>query len=146
VADQQRYLCLDVGTRRIGVAVSDLLGMTAQPVGVIQCTKEETDLAAVLDWVRQYAPARLVCGLPRNMDGRESEQAQYTRDFVAKLQSAGLQIPVVFWDERLTTAAASRVLLEADMRRSKRKQVVDKIAACFILQSYLDAGTPAKGM
>ena len=135
---EKRTLCLDVGERRIGVAVSDALGLTAQGVETIFTKGAENDARRVQELARQYETDRLLVGLPRSLDGSEGYQAQRVRAFAALLEEAGLKVR--FWDERLTTVSATRVLLEADVRRSKRKQVVDKLAACYILQSFMDAG------
>lgn len=133
-----RVLCLDVGERRIGVAVTDALDLTAQGVETIWCKGTENDIARVLELCKQFKTDRILCGLPRNMDGSEGFQAQRVRDFAQILTERGLFVR--FQDERMTTKLATGVLLEADVRRSKRKDVVDKLAATYILQSFLDAG------
>ena len=134
----KRTLTLDVGERRIGVAVSDPLDITAQGVETIFTKGAQRDSERVLELARQYETDQILVGLPRSMDGTEGFQAARVREFARLLEDAGMQIR--FWDERLTTVSATRTLLEADMRRSKRKDVVDKLAACYILQSFLDAG------
>ena len=134
----KRTLALDVGERRIGVAVSDPLDLTAQGVETIFTKGAARDAARVLELCRQYETDHVLVGLPRSLDGSEGYQAGRVREFAALLEEEGLEIR--FWDERLTTVSATRVLLEADVRRSKRKEVVDKLAACYILQSFLDAG------
>ena len=133
-----RVLCLDVGERRIGVAVSDALDLTAQGVETIWCKGVEHDVARVLELSRQYETDHILCGLPRNMDGSEGFQAQRVRAFAEHLTEKGLTVR--FQDERMTTKLATGVLLEADVRRSRRREVVDKLAATYILQSFLDAG------
>lgn len=133
-----RVICLDVGERRIGVAVTDALDLTAQGVETIWSKGMENDLARVVELCRQYKTDRILCGLPRNMDGSEGFQAQRVRAFAQKLTEVGYNVR--FQDERMTTKLATGVLLEADVRRSKRKDVVDKLAATYILQSFLDAG------
>lgn len=133
-----RVLCLDVGEKRIGVAVSDPLDLTAQGVETIWCESRHKDLERVLALCRQYETDHVLCGLPRNMDGSEGFQAQRVRNFAQALTDAGLTVR--FQDERMTTKLATSVLLEADVRRSKRKDIVDKLAATYILQSFLDAG------
>ena len=133
-----RVICLDVGERRIGVAVTDALDLTAQGVETIWCKGVENDVARVVELCQQYQTDRILCGLPRNMDGSEGFQAQRVRDFAQKLTGVGYNIR--FQDERMTTKLATGVLLEADVRRSKRKDVVDKLAATYILQSFMDAG------
>lgn len=133
-----RVICLDVGERRIGVAVTDALDLTAQGVETIWCKGIENDVARVVELCKQYETDRILCGLPRNMDGSEGFQAQRVRAFAEKLTEVGYNIR--FQDERMTTKLATGVLLEADVRRSKRKDVVDKLAATYILQSFMDAG------
>ena len=133
-----RIICLDVGEKRIGVAVSDALDLTAQGVETIWTKGHERDAARVLELCAQYDTHHVLCGLPRNMDGSEGFQAQRVRAFAERLAQAGLEVR--FEDERLTTKLATGVLLEGDVRRSKRKDVVDKLAATYILQSFLDKG------
>lgn len=133
-----RVLCLDVGERRIGVAVTDALNLTAQGVETIWCKGTENDVSRVLELCRQFETDRILCGLPRNMDGSEGFQAERVRTFAQRLTESGLFVR--FQDERMTTKLATGVLLEADVRRSKRKDVVDKLAATYILQSFMDAG------
>lgn len=133
-----RVLCLDVGEKRIGVAVSDPLDLTAQGVETIWCESRHKDLERVLALCMWYETDHVLCGLPRNMDGSEGFQAQRVRNFAQALTDAGLTVR--FQDERMTTKLATSVLLEADVRRSKRKDIVDKLAATYILQSFLDAG------
>ena len=134
----KRILCLDVGERRIGAAVSDLLGIPAHGLETIPNKGDENNVAAVLALAKQYETDQILCGLPRNMDGTEGFQAQYVRDFAAKLKEAGLQVR--YQDERLTTAIARRTLIEADVSRKKRKQSIDRLAAVQILSTVLDAG------
>ncbi len=131
-----RIAALDVGEVRIGVAVSDELGLTAQPVGVVRRTGGRRDLEALGSVLAPYAPERLVVGLPLDMNGSEGPAAARVRVFAGRVGDA-LGLPVEFWDERLTTVAAERTLLEADMSRRRRRQVVDKLAAALILQGYL---------
>ncbi|MEE1200294.1 MAG: Holliday junction resolvase RuvX [Christensenellales bacterium] len=133
-----RVLCLDIGSRRIGVAVTDPLDITAQGVETIWSKGIEKDLSRVRELCAQYETDRILCGLPRNMDGSEGFQAQYVREFAQRLTDTGLSVR--FQDERMTTRLATSVLLEADIRRSRRKDVVDKLAATYILQSFLDSG------
>ena len=134
-----RILAFDVGERRIGVAVSDLLGITAQGVETYTRTDNlEQDVQHLLKLAESYRPVKLLFGMPRNMDGSYGFQAQITREF-AEAVLAKWDGDHAFQDERLTTASARRVLIEADMSREKRKQVIDKVAAVVILQSYLDA-------
>lgn len=135
---KMRILCLDVGQKRIGVAVSDPLGLTAQGVETIFCQSDAADVERVCALCQTYETDRVLCGLPRNMDGSEGFQAKRTRAFAEKLSRRGLNVR--FQDERLTTRLATSVLLEADVRRGKRREVVDKLAAVCILQTCLDAG------
>ena len=133
-----RVICLDVGERRIGVAVSDALDLTAQGVETIWAKGFDRDAARVIELCRQYETDRVLCGLPRNMDGTEGFQAERVRTFARRLQQEGLNVR--FEDERLTTKLATSLLIEGDVRRRQRKDVVDKLAATYILQSFLDRG------
>lgn len=133
-----RVLCLDVGEKRIGVAVSDLLDLTAQGVETIWVKGRRQDAQRIAELCRQYETNRILCGLPLNMDGSEGFQAQRVKNLADYLLEMGFEVR--YQDERLTTKMATSVLLEADMRRSRRKEVVDKLAATYILQSFLDAG------
>ena len=134
----QRILALDVGERRIGVAVSDPLGLTAQGVETIFVKGPEKDLARIAELLAQYETDRLVVGLPRSMSGEIGPQAQKILAFIDLLKARGWQVRT--FDERLTTSFAQRTLLEADVRRDKRKLVVAKLAAVCILQGFMDAG------
>ena len=129
---------LDVGDRRIGVAISDEKGWTAQGLEVLTRTTLSADLAALRAHFAPYEPSTIVVGLPKNMNGTLGPQAQKVMAFASELESA-LAIPVVLWDERLSTVGAERALLEADISRAKRRKVIDKAAAVFILQGYLDS-------
>ena len=131
-----RILSLDVGEKKIGVAVSDELGITAQGLGVIERQNRRQDFSRILCYAEEYGVKEIVVGLPRNMDGTIGPQAREILSFREKL-SRVVSVPVTTWDERLTTVAANRTLLEADLRRSKRKKVIDKLAAVFILEGYL---------
>ena len=130
---------LDVGDVRIGVAVSDLMGLTANPRETY--VRKKDDVNADIEYFCEYAKREdadaFVLGLPKNMDGSEGPRAEITRQF-GDLLAERSGLPVIYQDERLTTVSAERVLLEADMRRDKRKQVIDKVAAAIILQAYLD--------
>ncbi len=135
----QRILAFDVGEKRIGVAVSDPLGFSAQGLETYNRTGDlDKDVAHLLEIANGYRPVKLVFGMPRNMDGSYGMQAETTKAF-ADAVLAGWDGEWDFYDERLTTMSAKRVLLEGDVRRSKRKQVIDKLAAVIILQNYLDA-------
>lgn len=141
-----RTLCLDIGEKRIGVAVSDLLDLTAQGVETIFTKGNQNDAQRVSELCRQYETTHILCGLPLNMDGSEGFQAQRVKVLAGILSDMGFEIR--FQDERMTTKMATSVLLQADVRRDKRKLVVDKLAATYILQSFLDAGgwkEPARG-
>ncbi len=132
-----RILGLDIGSKRIGVAVSDELGFTAQGLRTLTFTDENTVLESIKKIAQEYQVTEIVVGLPYNMDGTEGRQAEKVRSIMAAIEQS-VELPVVEWDERLSTVAAERVLLEADMSRSKRRKVIDKIAAVIILQGYLD--------
>jgi len=131
-----RIAALDVGQARIGVAVSDELGITAQGIGVVKRVGGRRDLEALAAMLAPYTPVKLVVGLPLNMNGSEGPQAERVRRFAGAV-AEHLGLPLDFWDERLTTVAAERTLLEADLSRSRRRQVIDKVAATIILQGYL---------
>ncbi len=129
-----RILGIDYGTKRIGLAVSDELGFTAQPLPFV----EAGELAQIAGIVRQREVTRIVIGLPRNMDGSYGPAAEAAREFVGKLKPL-VSVPIEMWDERLTTSQAQRVLTEGNVSRAKRKEKVDSMAAQLMLQSYLDA-------
>lgn len=134
----QRILALDVGDRRIGLAVSDALGFTAQGLEIYTRTgDDERDAAYIVGVANRYAPAMLLFGLPRNMDGSYGFQCDKVRAF-ADAVLAKWDGPSDFFDERLTTMSAQRVLSEGNVRGQKRKQVIDKMAAVVILQGYLE--------
>ena len=135
----QRILGLDVGDRTVGVAASDLLLMTAQGVETIRRTSLNADMKRLDELMREYDAVRLVVGLPRNMNGTEGERCDIVRAFAEEVKKTRPDAEIIFWDERLSTVAATRSLLEADLSRKKRKKVIDKMAAVFILQGYLDS-------
>ena len=135
----KRILAFDVGDRRIGVAVSDALGITAQPVETYHRKGgAEKDAEYLLALAKRYAPCTLLFGLPRNMDGTYGEQAEKVKKFAQRLIDRW-DGDYAFYDERLTTMAAQRVLIDADISREKRKQVIDKMAAVVILQGYMES-------
>lgn len=135
---------LDVGDRRIGVAVSDPDGLIAQGIVVITRTNLSRDIAALGSIIREQGVEKVVVGLPRRMDGSIGPQAEKAQAFGRTLQeSVGVQ--VVFWDERLTTAEAERVMISAGTRRAKRKSTIDMAAATILLQSYLDYASRGVG-
>jgi len=133
-----KLLGLDLGTKTIGVAVSDGLRYTATPLETIARTKFTADAARLLALIAENQAVGLVLGLPLNMDGSEGPRAQSTRAFARNLAQK-TPLPVVFWDERLSTSAVTRMLIEADTRRDRRTEVVDKLAASYILQGFLDS-------
>ncbi len=133
----ERLLGLDVGTKTIGLALSDVMRQIATPLETIRRTKFSVDAARLLDLANRYGAGGFVIGLPVNLDGSEGPRAQSTRAFARNL-AALTGLPMAFWDERLSTAAAERALLEADASRKRRAQVIDKMAAAYILQGALD--------
>ena len=134
----KRVLALDVGDRTIGVAVSDALGITAQGVETIRRKSWDKDFARLAELMRLYETDAFVIGFPKNMNGTQGERCDIVCDFAARLQEKITGSKVVFWDERLSTVAAERSLIAADVSRAKRRKVIDKMAAVFILQGYLD--------
>jgi putative Holliday junction resolvase len=132
-----RYLGLDVGDVRIGVALSDETATLASGLDTIQRVGPRKDVKAVAELVRCHEVAELVVGLPRRLDGGLGPQAQKVLAFMDELRTA-VKVPVVPWDERFTSAVANRVLIEGDVSRKGRKAVVDKVSAILILQNYLD--------
>ncbi|QHA01895.1 Holliday junction resolvase RuvX [Dehalobacter restrictus] len=129
---------LDLGEKTIGVAMSDPLGITAQGVEVIRRTKKEKEREELARLIREYEVDEIVLGYPKNMNGTLGERAKLTEVFAEELRE-GYLLPVKLWDERLSTIGAQRALLEADLSRAKRKKVIDKMAAVFILQGYLNS-------
>lgn len=129
-----RILGIDHGSKRIGLALSDELGITAQALPFVRAEQ----LDRIVEIVRERAVTQIVIGLPRNMDGSYGPAAEAVRAFIAKLEPL-VNVPIRTWDERLTTAQAQRVLIEGDVSRSKRKEKVDSMAAQLLLQSYLDS-------
>ena len=132
-----RIMALDVGSKRIGVALSDPLKITAQGLQTFQRTTLEEDIKGLWKLIDEHEVSQLVVGLPKNMDGTIGFKAEEVQQFIADL-TAERKIETIWIDERLTTVSAERVLLEADVSRAKRKKVIDKMAAVVILQSYLD--------
>ena len=135
---QVRILGLDLGDKTIGVAVSDALGYTAQGLKVIRRQNLANDLKELNKIIADYQIGKIVVGLPRNMDGSIGPQAKKVYRFIELLREE-FGLPIISLDERLTTKAAEAILLEGDLRRAKRKRVIDKIAASMILQGYLDS-------
>lgn len=132
-----RILALDHGSKRVGVAVSDELMMIAQPIEFIPAEPFPDLLARLKQLLREYEVELLLIGMPRNMDGSYGPAALKVQEFVAVLRTA-VAIPIKTWDERLTSMQANRLLIEANVRRDKRKGKVDQTAAAILLQSYLD--------
>jgi putative Holliday junction resolvase len=133
-----RILALDHGTKRIGIAVSDELKMIAQPLEFVPAEPFADFLARLKELLLQKEVEMVLVGLPRNMDGSLGPAALKVQDFVAALQRA-VTVPIRTWDERLTSAMANRFLIQGNVRRQKRKEKVDKMAAAILLQSYLDS-------
>ncbi len=133
-----RTLALDPGTRRIGVAVSDELGLTARGVETLDARKDPVALyQEIAELARRYDVERVLVGLPRHMNGSEGDSAKAARELAAGCASA-TGLPVILWDERLSTKGAERLLIEADVSRGHRRRIIDRQAAQWILQSYLD--------
>lgn len=132
-----RIMALDVGSRTIGIACSDALLMTAQGIETIRRTSLENDFNRLRELISEYEVHELVVGMPKNMNGTKGERAEKTEEFVEKIKAV-IDLPVTFWDERLSTVMAERQLIAADVSRKKRKGVIDKMAAVVILQGYLD--------
>lgn len=132
-----KLLGLDLGTKTIGVAVSDGMRYSATPLVTIRRQKFTADAQRIVVLVRENDAVGIVLGLPLNMDGSEGPRVQSTRAFARNLGKF-VNVPIVFWDERLSTSAVTRTLIEADVRRDKRAEVVDKLAASYILQGALE--------
>lgn len=132
-----KLLGLDLGTKTIGVAISDGMRYSATPLETIKRTKFTQDAVRLVELIAENNAVGIVLGLPLNMDGSEGPRVQSTRAFARSLAQK-ISIPIVFWDERLSTSAVTRTLIEADMRRDKRAEVVDKLAASYILQGALE--------
>jgi putative Holliday junction resolvase len=133
----KRILALDPGTKRIGVALSDELGWTAQPLETFERKSLVADIAHIKELVSRHEVREIVIGMPVRLDGSMGPAAQSTQQFLEAVQT-GVGVPVVAWDERLTTKAAEQMLIEADVSRKKRKGVVDRVAAALLLKSYLE--------
>ncbi|MCP9470595.1 MAG: Holliday junction resolvase RuvX [Nitrospira sp.] len=135
-----RILALDYGTKRIGVALSDELWWTAQPLETFERRTLDQDIAHVARLVISHEVERVILGLPLQLDGREGPAVRSMREFIIKLEAA-LSVPLVLWDERMTTKAAEGFLIAADVSRKKRKGAVDRVAASLLLQGYLASVT-----
>ncbi len=134
-----RIMSLDVGDRTVGVAVSDELLFTAQGVETIRRKSYKNDFGRIKELCRQYETTKFVVGLPKNMNGTVGERCDIVKHFIEKMKEEIPEAEITYWDERLSTVAADRYLLEADISRAKRKKVIDKMAAVFILQGYLNS-------
>jgi len=137
VKESGRILGLDFGSHRIGAAVSDPLGITAQPLSAIRRQGDRRDLEAIGTIVREYSVGTVLMGLPLHMGGEEGTQAKRARLFAEKIRER-LEVPVEMWDERMTTVQAERHLIASGVRREKRKEIRDSLSAVFLLQSALD--------
>ena len=133
----KRWLGLDLGHVRIGVALSDPLGIIAQPITVLKSAGTQKDIAAIGELVTKHEVTQVIVGLPLNMDGTESSTTKKVREFTAKLAER-LNVPVFFVDERLTSKQAERVMIEGNVRREKRKEKIDQVAAALLLQTALN--------
>ena len=134
-----RAMSLDVGTKTIGIATSDLMWMIANGVETIRRTSVERDFTRIGELIKEHEVSTLVVGYPKNMNGSIGERAQICEAFAEELRTRFPACKVVLWDERLSTVAAEKVLVDADMRRNKRKKIIDMMAAVVILQNYLDS-------
>ena len=134
---EARLLGLDVGTKTIGMALSDVTRSVATPYHTVRRTKFTEDVVAIEAAIREHGVGAVVIGLPLNLDGSEGPRAQSTRAFARNL-AARIAVPILFWDERLSTAAVERHLIEADASRKRRAEVIDRMAAAYILQGALD--------
>ena len=142
-----RVMGLDFGSKTVGVAISDPLGITAQPIEIVRRKSENKlrqTLARLEELIKEYQVTQLVLGLPKNMNNTLGERAEKSLEFKEMLERR-TGLPVVMWDERLTTVEANRVLMESGVRREDRSRYVDEIAAVFILQSFLDARSRMDG-
>lgn len=142
-----RIMGLDFGSKTVGVAISDALLITAQGIEIVRREQENKlrrTLARIEELIKEYQVEKIVLGLPKKMDGSSGERVEKTMEFKAMLERR-TQLEVIMWDERLTTVAADRLMMEANVRREDRKKYVDSIAATFILQGYLDKLSMEKG-
>ncbi|MET3897241.1 putative Holliday junction resolvase [Devosia sp. UYZn731] len=136
-----RIMGLDLGTKTIGVAISDGMRYSATPLETIKRTKFTADAIRLDEIIAQNAIIAVILGMPLNMDGSEGPRVQSTRAFARSLAQR-ITLPIAFWDERLSTSAVTRMMIQADMRRDRRAEVVDKLAASYILQGALDRLRP----
>ncbi|WP_026884316.1 Holliday junction resolvase RuvX [Clostridium akagii] len=133
-----RVLGLDIGDKTIGVAISDPLGFTAQGITTIRRKNESIDISELINICNEYSVDTIVAGLPKNMNGSIGPQSEKVLA-LCEIIKEKIDLPLKMWDERLTTVAANRAMLEANLSRAKRKKLVDKVAATYILQGYLDS-------
>jgi len=133
-----RTLALDYGDRRVGIALSDELGLTARPLMTLVRTTWPADLDRLRALIRDHDVRRVVVGLPLDMDGRRGGRARLTETIIEKIRGA-TRLPVIPWDERLTTVQAERILISGDVSRARRRLVIDQVAAVILLQAWLDA-------
>jgi len=133
-----RFLGLDVGDKRIGIAVSDETALIASPRETLERSGNKKDIAHLLELARREEVSEILVGMPWKLDGSSGAQAEKVARFVEALRAA-TEIPIVIWDERLSTVGAERAMIEANVSREKRRGTVDRVAAALILQSYLDA-------
>lgn len=134
---------MDFGSRRIGVAISDPAGIMAQPLTVIERRNKDADMVAISKLIEEYKVDEIVIGLPVSMTGELGPQAKVVLEYADSLKEM-IKVPIRTWDERLTTALAERTLLESEVKRGQRKEIIDKIAAATMLQSYLDSKRPGE--
>ena len=134
----ERILGFDVGDKTIGVAVSDLLQFTAQGITTIKRSSKKEDYNAVEALIKEYDAKKIVVGLPKNMNGTIGPQGEKTIKFAEKIKNK-FKVEIIYIDERRTTMSAERILIEGDVRRENRKKYIDKVAATYILQQYLDS-------
>lgn len=132
-----RILALDIGEKRIGIAVSDALKITAQGVEVLHRSGNQKDLSRLAELIKEYEVSEIVLGYPKHMNGTLGEKCRIVEEYALMLNEHFPEVRTHFWDERLSTTEATRVLVASDMRRDKRKTVVDKMAAVIILQGFL---------
>jgi putative Holliday junction resolvase len=140
---EMRIMGLDIGTHSIGIAISDELAITAQGLKTVKRRALEEDFREISVIIDHFEISKIVVGLPKNMNGTLGKQAELVFQWIKDLKNR-IHVPVVTWDERLSTVGASRVLLEADLSRKKRKKVIDKLAAVLILQGYLSQSRERK--
>ena len=134
-----RSMSLDLGTRTIGIAVSDLTGLIANGVETLRRTSPERDFMRIQELLAEWEVEEIVLGYPKNMNGTIGERAEISEAFAEELRNRFPGISVILWDERLSTVAAEKVLISADLQRKKRRKVIDMMAAVVILQNYLDS-------